>query len=134
MLALLCQLPKIIIDLDQNSFHSTHYGYPTFQDQVLDAIDIHLDVIRLGNSQQSHRVLHRQPQGLKFKNLFLLILGLFVLDLLVPDMVPMIDEIILGLLAILLANLKKEESQVDQNDLKGNVIEGEVIKEDEKTK
>ncbi|MBI4005051.1 MAG: hypothetical protein HY356_00170 [Gammaproteobacteria bacterium] len=71
---------------------------------------------------------------LKFKNLFLLILGLFVLDLLVPDMVPMIDEIILGLLAILLANLKKEESQVDQNNQKGNVIEGEVIKEDEKIK
>ena len=69
---------------------------------------------------------------LKFKNLFLLILGLFVLDLLVPDVVPMIDEIILGLLAVLLANLKKEESQVDQDNQNGNVIEGEVIKEDEK--
>jgi len=79
-------------------------------------------------------VLLAYANRLKFKNLFLLILGLFVLDLLVPDMVPMIDEIILGLLAILLANLKKEESQVDQNNQKGNVIEGEVIKEDEKTK
>ena len=79
-------------------------------------------------------VLLAYANRLKFKNLFLLILGLFVLDLLVPDMVPMIDEIILGLLAILLANLKKEESQVDQNTQKGNIIEGEVIKEDEKIK
>ncbi|MBM2830357.1 MAG: hypothetical protein HW411_1147 [Gammaproteobacteria bacterium] len=79
-------------------------------------------------------VLLAYANRLKFKNLFLLILGLFVLDLFVPDMVPMIDEIILGLLAILLANLKKEESQIDQNNQQGNVIEGEVIKEDEKTK
>ena len=45
---------------------------------------------------------------LKFKNLFLLILCLFVIDLIVPDMIPMIDEIILGLLAILLATKCRE--------------------------
>ncbi len=63
---------------------------------------------------------------LKYKKLFLLILSLFVIDLLVPDMVPMIDEIILGLLAIILANWKKDKAQEKQ----GTLIEGEIIDED----
>ncbi len=65
---------------------------------------------------------------LKFKNLFLLILGLFIADLLVPDMIPFMDEIILGLLAIILANWKKEKNQDKQSTL----IEGEVVDEDHK--
>ena len=65
---------------------------------------------------------------LKFKNMFLLILSLFVIDLLVPDIIPMIDEIILGLLTIILANLKKEK----ELDKQGKTIEGEIIDEDEK--
>lgn len=65
---------------------------------------------------------------LKFKELFLLILTLFLLDLVIPDMIPMIDEIILGLLTLLLASIKKEPGKPDQNQPKGNVIEGEVIK------
>ena len=69
---------------------------------------------------------------LRFKNLFLLILALFLLDLVIPDMVPMIDEIILGLLAILLSSLKKENVSDRQDQQKGNIIEGEVINNDEK--
>ena len=63
---------------------------------------------------------------LKFKHLFLLILGLFIIDLLVPDTIPMIDEIILGLLTIILANWKKEKE--DQ----GTLIEGEIVEENDK--
>jgi len=69
--------------------------------------------------------------GLRFKELFLLILALFLLDLVIPDMIPMIDEIILGLLTILLASWKNENHR-DEKQEEGNVIEGEVIKEDEK--
>ena len=65
---------------------------------------------------------------LKFKNLFLLILCLFVIDLIVPDMIPMIDEIILGLLAILLASWKKGNEQEKQ----GTLIEDEIVGEDDK--
>jgi hypothetical protein len=64
---------------------------------------------------------------LKFKNLFLLILCLFVVDLLVPDMIPMVDEVILGLLTIFLANWKKEKDQNNQ----GTTIEGEIINKDD---
>jgi hypothetical protein len=45
---------------------------------------------------------------LKFENLFIIILILFALDLVLPDFIPLIDEIILSLLAILLANWKKK--------------------------
>ena len=65
---------------------------------------------------------------LKFKNLFFLILFLFIVDLLVPDTIPMIDEIILGLLSILLANWKREKYRGDE----GNVIEGEITGNDDK--
>ena len=65
---------------------------------------------------------------LKFKNLFVLILVLFILDVFVPDMVPMLDEIILGVLAIILGNLKKKASAVKS----GTVIEGEVVNEDKR--
>lgn len=45
---------------------------------------------------------------LRFPTLFFLTAGLFVVDLLVPDMVPFADELILGLLALLLGNLRKD--------------------------
>lgn len=59
---------------------------------------------------------------LKFRNLFLIIISLFTLNIFVPDFIPFIDEIILGLLAIILANLKKERKPDE-----GNLIEGEVL-------
>ena len=65
---------------------------------------------------------------LKFKNLFIFVICLFALDLVIPDFIPLIDEIILGLLAIILANWKKERRQ----EKKGNLIEGEVIDKDDK--
>lgn len=65
---------------------------------------------------------------LKFRNLFLLISCLFIIDLLVPDMIPMIDEIILGLLTILLANWKKGKAR----DKQGNTIDGEIIDDEGK--
>ncbi|MFK8068717.1 MAG: DUF6116 family protein [Gammaproteobacteria bacterium] len=46
-------------------------------------------------------------QGLRFKNLFLIALGLFVFDLIIPDMIPFADEILLGLVTILLSRFKR---------------------------
>jgi uncharacterized protein DUF6116 len=65
---------------------------------------------------------------LKFTNLFLIVIGLFIIDLFVPDFIPLIDEIILGLLAIVLANWKQERKQEKE----GNLIEGEVVDEEDK--
>ena len=63
---------------------------------------------------------------LKFRNLFLIIIFLFIVDLIVPDFIPLIDEIILGLLAIILANWKKER----KTEKEGNLIEGEIVEEE----
>ena len=65
---------------------------------------------------------------LKFKNLFLIVISLFIVDLFVPDFIPLVDEIILGLLSIILANWKEEKRQ----DKEGNLIEGEVVDEEDK--
>ncbi len=51
---------------------------------------------------------------LRFRNLFLIVTGLFFIDLLIPDFIPLIDEIILGLLAIILANWKDEKKQKER--------------------
>jgi hypothetical protein len=64
---------------------------------------------------------------LKFGNLFLITVSLFIADLLIPDFIPLIDEIILGLIAIILANWKKDRTL----DKKDDIIEGEIINEDD---
>jgi Family of unknown function (DUF6116) len=60
-------------------------------------------------------------QRLRFPTLFKIVAALFVVDLLVPDFVPFIDEIILGLSTLLLANWKNRKEPLD-------VIDGETNK------
>ncbi len=43
---------------------------------------------------------------LRFRELFFVTAGLFVLDLLVPDFVPFVDELLLGLATLLFASWK----------------------------
>ncbi len=64
---------------------------------------------------------------LKFRNLFIIVSVLFVINFFVPDFIPFIDEIILGLMAIILANIKKEKQLEDKRD----IIEGEVVEDDD---
>ena len=47
---------------------------------------------------------------LSYPRLFMLAAGLFVVDLVVPDMIPLADEILLGLGTLLLANWKKRKN------------------------
>lgn len=51
-------------------------------------------------------VLRRFTANLRYPQLFLLTASLFVIDLAVPDVIPLVDEILLGLLTLLLARLK----------------------------
>ena len=46
--------------------------------------------------------------GLKFRQLFLLVGSLFLIDLLIPDFIPFADELLLGLLTLLLSAWKKD--------------------------
>ena len=52
-------------------------------------------------------------EELRFPHLLLLTAGLFVVDLLVPDAIPMIDEILLGLATLLIAQIRKRRSTPD---------------------
>ena len=49
----------------------------------------------------------RFARRLRFPTLFFLTAGLFALDLAVPDMVPFVDELLLGLGTLLLGSLRK---------------------------
>ncbi len=51
--------------------------------------------------------VRRFASGLRYPQLFFLALALFVVDLVIPDLIPMVDEVLLGLLALLFARLKE---------------------------
>lgn len=53
-------------------------------------------------------------EKLRFRQLFLLTATLFIIDLLVPDILPFVDEILLGLLTLLFASLRKPK-ELSQN-------------------
>jgi hypothetical protein len=74
--------------------------------------------------------LLRWASGLRFPYLFLLTALLFVLNLFVPDVVPVVDELIMGLVAMTLASLRKKpvEEGVAKSlpeDIEGDKVEGE---------
>ena len=74
----------------------------------------------------------KNANQLRFRNLFFIVITLFFVDLLIPDFIPLVDEIILGLLAIILANWKKERNQDKEGKvIEGEVIEGEIVNDDE---
>jgi len=60
--------------------------------------------------------LMRYASNLRFPRLLAVTAALFVIDLLFPDVVPFVDEILLGLISLLLASLKKRGSQVSGKD------------------
>ncbi len=51
---------------------------------------------------------------LRFPQLFLVTVALFVLDLLIPDFIPFVDEILLGLVSLLLASWRQGGARRNQ--------------------
>jgi hypothetical protein len=45
--------------------------------------------------------------GLRFPTLFAIAGALFLLDVLIPDLIPFADELVLGLVTLMLASLKR---------------------------
>ncbi len=56
--------------------------------------------------------VERFASGLRFPRLVALTAGLFVLDLLIPDMIPFVDELLLGLVTLVLASVRKRRRPV----------------------
>jgi hypothetical protein len=72
----------------------------------------------------------RWASGLRFPYLFLLTALLFVFNVFVPDVVPVVDELIMGLAALTLASLRKKPGEVSiaktpQEYIKDDKAEGE---------
>ena len=59
--------------------------------------------------QASRTLIDRYASRLKFPQLFALTATLFLIALVIPDLFPFVDEVLLGLATLLLANWKKVE-------------------------
>jgi hypothetical protein len=57
----------------------------------------------------------RYASGLRYPRLLQIILGLFILDVAVPDLVPFADEVLLGLVALVLSRLKNRGGKSDSS-------------------
>ena len=71
----------------------------------------------------------RYAARLRFKQLFFITGGLFLLDLILPDFVPFADELLLGLLTLLFGAWKKGDEDVSATAPGERTIEGEVVRE-----
>ncbi len=67
--------------------------------------------------------LERFAGRLRFPQLFALTLILFVVDLIVPDLVPFADEVLLGLATLLLGSWKKRRDTAREPESTGRVID-----------
>lgn len=59
--------------------------------------------------------LMRYASTLRFPKLFAITAALFVIDLIFPDMVPFVDEILLGLISLLFASLRNKPEALPDN-------------------
>jgi hypothetical protein len=58
------------------------------------------------------RPLLRWAEGLRFPRLAMITAGLFIADVLLPDFIPFVDEILLALTTLMLASIRKRKPQV----------------------
>jgi hypothetical protein len=58
-------------------------------------------------------VLLKWASGLRFPYLFVLTFALFIVNLVVPDVIPMVDELVMGLVALMLGSLRKRRAGDD---------------------
>ncbi len=71
-------------------------------------------------------LISRFASRLKYPQLFFVTLALFLVDLVVPDLFPFIDEILLGLLTVLLGSWADDRGQ---NDVRGAPVKDVTPKE-----
>jgi len=59
----------------------------------------------------AEQILRRLGQ-LRFKNLFLIVAALLLLDIAIPDVIPLIDEILLGILTMMFWSWRRPQRSV----------------------
>jgi hypothetical protein len=73
--------------------------------------------------------LTRWASGLRFPTLLAVIGSLFALDVLIPDLIPFVDEILLGLFTMLLAMVRRKKAAPHAEVTEGKTIDVEAIKD-----
>ena len=53
---------------------------------------------------------------MRFPTLFLIVGGLFLVNLVVPDLIPFYDEILMAMLTVLIASIRKRGRTLDPAD------------------
>lgn len=66
---------------------------------------------------------------LRFPTLFFITLGLWAINMIIPDPLPLIDEIVMGLLTLMLATWKNRKQAPGAPAGEGVTIEGESRRE-----
>lgn len=67
---------------------------------------------------------------LKFPTLFFITLALWLVNMVIPDPIPLVDEIVMGLLTLMLATWKKrKEPGGEPSSREGVTIDGESRRE-----
>lgn len=66
---------------------------------------------------------------LKFPTLFAITLGLWALNMIIPDPLPLVDEIVMGLVTLMLATWKKPRDPAAAPVREGVTIDGESRRE-----
>lgn len=79
----------------------------------------------LSDEGERTRLIERFASRLRFPYLFLLIAVVFVLDLIIPDFIPFFDEILLGLVGVLLGTWKERKSVESKPPMKNITPPGE---------
>ncbi len=55
------------------------------------------------------RLVQRLAPRMRYPHLFLILLGLFLVDLVIPDPIWLVDEVLLGLLTFLISMLRTRD-------------------------
>ena len=61
--------------------------------------------------------------NLRYPKLVMLTAGLFLLDLVIPDLVPFVDEILLALMTLVFMSLKDRSAEKETVEVEGKVVE-----------
>lgn len=72
-------------------------------------LDYHRSTMATMGRKERTDIIRNFASGLRFPQLFFLLLALFLVDLVFPDPIPFIDEAILGLLAVVFATWKERK-------------------------
>ena len=59
------------------------------------------------------RLITRMTAGMRFPTLFLVVGGLFLLNLIVPDLIPFYDEILMAMLTVLVASFRRRGPTIE---------------------